>query len=646
MKNRNARIKWLSAGCTLLLIVVLLLTNALLARANMRVDLTEEGLYTLSDGSRAIMESLEDPARIKVFWHNVPLRFDNTKRYIAGLLDEMDDASSGKVQSQWVDMSEEAGLAQASELGLEEHRFAVRHGAEFRQAMGYMSLVIEIGDATPEKINELANITDKLEYRIVSSIFKGQRAAPPIIALVQKRPFNARGGPQAGRFAYLERELSLAFGDALRSYITLDKDIPEDVDVMILADPRDLSEEQVYRFEQFLLRGGRAVVLCDPLDARGVAGPNVQVVRSAPSGLEDWLTHVGVTVEKGCVVDFHEKGSCLYPQEQRDRFGRVIGVDWVRYAHWPKVQPENCDQTNPVMRYLQPMATYWPAALSINEERQKTAGRKVAILASSSAEGYRRGDVTNLRRAGITREGKLLERVPLIALVEGPLTSFWAGRPKPGEKPAEPVPPEPDQPTKDDDPKGDDPKGDAPQKDDSAKAPGGSPDGDPDGQPEAGTDAPKKDAPKKDAPKEAPPPADAPKKAPPPAKAPPQDEPKKSDGDDEADATEPTGPERLQNGNVRFVIMGDADLVANSFNPRIFLTSVNGAYGFPFVQNMAEWLSGSEDLMALRSRATNPRNLAQMDEGKRDMIKHVNLLLVPLLVLLAGMTVFIVRRSA
>jgi ABC-type uncharacterized transport system involved in gliding motility auxiliary subunit len=646
------------------LLLVLLFANALLARASVRMDLTEEGLYTLSDGSKKILSGLEDPASIKVFWHNVPLRFDHTKRYVAALLEEMETASDGKVRAQWVDMSEDAGLEQATEIGLTEHTFSVRHGSEFRQARGYMSLVIEIGDAPPEKINALANITDKLEYRIVSSIFKGQRTSPPIIGLVHHMPFNPMGGGRGqSNFAYLQQELQLAFGSALRGYVSLDQPVAEDIDVLIVADPRDFTDKQVFRFEQFLLRGGRAILLLDPLDLNAVLGRGVQVVRANTTGFEDWLAHLGVTVEKGCVVDFNENASCLYPQDRIDRMGRRIGRDWVRYAHWPKVLPDFTDPTNPVMRYLRPMAMYWPAALSIDQEAQEKAGRTVTVLATTTAEGHRRTDVTNVREAGFSPEGKLLEKVPLIALVEGPATSFWAGKddptvPKPEPKPDEPNDGEP----KDGEPKGDEPKDEKADesKGGDEKAPedkeaSGSPDGDGPDEPAPVPEGPKKPDPDKDGPKQPAPKKDAPKQPAPKKDAAPGgdggdggegDDPQDAAGDaTDEDADEEAGPKRLEQGNVRFVVLGDADLVGNSFNPQTFLTQINGASGFAFVHNMADWLSGSEDLMALRSRATNPRNLEQLEEGERDLLKHVNLLLVPLLVLLAGMTVFIVRRS-
>ncbi|MDF1700207.1 MAG: Gldg family protein, partial [Planctomycetota bacterium] len=79
MQGRNFRVRSLSWLSGFLLLAVLVMLNAVLARAATRIDLTEEGLYTLSDGSRKILGELEDPATIKVFWADVPVRFDHTK---------------------------------------------------------------------------------------------------------------------------------------------------------------------------------------------------------------------------------------------------------------------------------------------------------------------------------------------------------------------------------------------------------------------------------------------------------------------------------------------------------------------------------------------------------------------------------------
>ena len=94
------------------------------------------------------------------------------------------------------------------------------------------------------------------------------------------------------------------------------------------------------------------------------------------------------------------------------------------------------------------------------------------------------------------------------------------------------------------------------------------------------------------------------------------------------------------------MILGDADLISDQLGPRVPLSAqINGVTGFSFAINAAEWLAGSEDMLALRARASNPRNLEKLEDDDRKWIEYINLGLVPLLVLLVGLTIFYVRRS-
>lgn len=620
MESRNLQIRRLSWMSSLLLFIVVVLANAVVARSSTRIDLTEEGLYTLTDGSKRILAGLEDPAVVKVFWQGIPARFDNTKRYVEALLDEMENAAgSDRFQVQWVDMDEDEGKSAASELGVEQYVFGATQGSQVVESKGYMSLTIELGNEKPQIFNALSLIEDQLEYLIVATIHQRSRSERPIIGMVAQRPqFNPfmGGGRPQGRFNDFGETLRKAFGTAARDYLTLDQPIDPDVDVLIVAAPRGLDETKVYHFEQFLLRGGRAILLLDPVDIENVFGAGAQRAEPHLSGMEDWLAHVGVTAERGVVGDF--EATCLFP----------MGRQAVRYPFWPKVLPEFMDRENPVTRNLAPMPLYWPAALSVDEKKHQAEGRTATVLGTTTEAGYRRGDITALKDAQEKSTGKLLEKVPLMVLVEGPLKSFWLGKPVPGT--------ETETDGEDDGaPEGDD--GEAEGKDegdgDAKDAPApGSPEG----------DGAKDDAPEKDGP---PAPGEPKKDEPKP------DDPKKddgSDGDGEADAKEgeDQGPERLEDGTVRLIVVGDAELICDQLGPRFPLSrAINGVTGFSFVANAAEWLSGSDDLLALRARATNPRNLDQIEDNDRELIKQLNLYLVPLLVLLAGITVFIVRRS-
>ncbi|MDA1196221.1 MAG: Gldg family protein [Planctomycetota bacterium] len=623
MQGRNFRIRslsWLSSG---LLLVVLVMLNGVLARAGSRLDLTEEGLYTLTDGSRAILGRLKDPVTVKVFWHDVPVRFDHTKRYVSALLEEMSDASNGKVKSTWVDMSEDSGQEEASELGVEPYVFTVMHGKEARQAKGYMSLVIEMGEEPPRAFDVLFQLQDQLEYLIVATVFQRSRTELPVVGIVSNRTFNPFGGPQQGPFSDFEGMMQRTFGAGARTDVSLDEAVAEGIDVLILARPRDLTEAQVARFEQYLLAGGRGIVLEDPADLENVLGRDAMSAEPHPSGLEGWLGHLGVTVERGAVADFEFPSG--FPRSQQE---------FLRYPYWPQVQREGMDSENPVMRNTPPMTLYWPAAISVDAPRQAAAGRTVTVLARTSGNGYRRGDITGLGRADESPEGKLLESVPLIVLVEGPLQSYWLGKPDPTAKAPDAADARGGGIPGFDLPGPDAPRGDEPGEPVEPDEPGegsGSPDGAP------ADDAPGKDADEKKADEKKP--------------AEPEDE---GDGDEDADATEEEsgddesaeGPPRLETGAIRLLVMGDADFLDGRLMNAWVTRYVNGNIGPGFVLGAAEWMSGSDELLALRARAMNPRNLDEIEDSTQSLLKSLNLFLVPLLVILAGLTMFFVRRMA
>ncbi len=112
--------------------------------------------------------------------------------------------------------------------------------------------------------------------------------------------------------------------------------------------------------------------------------------------------------------------------------------------------------------------------------------------------------------------------------------------------------------------------------------------------------------------------------------------------------------DHVDEGHVRLVVVGDADLVRDFWVPARnqqyvihILSQLNGGVkgGYSVVLNAADWMSGSDDLLALRARADKPRVLTKVEPSDRKAIEWANLLAVPVLMLLVGIVVWIVRGS-
>jgi ABC-type uncharacterized transport system involved in gliding motility auxiliary subunit len=90
-----------SAGGVIAVFVILLLINFVFGAFKSRVDLTEGGLYTLSNGTRTILDKLDAPVKIRFYYsqseQNVPLPIKGFARRVEDLLGEFRQAAGGKV---------------------------------------------------------------------------------------------------------------------------------------------------------------------------------------------------------------------------------------------------------------------------------------------------------------------------------------------------------------------------------------------------------------------------------------------------------------------------------------------------------------------------------------------------------------------
>lgn len=420
--NQNVvRLSWISG---LLLLVVLVLVNAVFARTFVRLDLTEEGLYTLGEGSRAILGRLEDPVTVKVFWNDVPETGEPQRRYLEFLLDEMRAASRGNLKVRWVDLEDEDGEKEASDAGVQKHGFQGIVEGEVRISEGYDSLVLELGDKK-EVLDQLINQGSQLEYRLISALHTMTEPDPVEIALVTPGPaHNPFAAAQTGRFRALQQQLRSTFGVGLDTTVKLDAPVPPGIDVLVLVAPDNISEHQTYQLEQYMLRGGKVVVLLDPVTYDMVSQRDTTPKKS---GLEDWLAGLGLTVEEGVVGDAESRTA--YPRQVNTAMGQA--TELVQYPFWVLLRQGYLDQTNPATRMFDQVPMYWPAGLAIDRDLTNASGRDLSILARTTGNGFHLRDLVGVEELLQDPAPSETGEIPLAVLLQGPMKSFWQGKPAP-----------------------------------------------------------------------------------------------------------------------------------------------------------------------------------------------------------------------
>src|SRR5262245_771229 len=90
-----------SAVGLVILALVLIAVNFFVARAPLRVDLTEGDLYTLSDSTRKLLRGLQAPVRLKLYMsqgEGVPVQLRSFAQRVDDLVREFAQASNGNLR--------------------------------------------------------------------------------------------------------------------------------------------------------------------------------------------------------------------------------------------------------------------------------------------------------------------------------------------------------------------------------------------------------------------------------------------------------------------------------------------------------------------------------------------------------------------
>ena len=153
----------------ILALVVIVLVNVVGQQAYLRVDLTEDNVYSLSPVSENVMGSLEDPMKVKVFFsEDVPATYTPVRRYLTDMLRQYESVGEGRFSYEVFSMTGQDGQQQASEYGVRPIQIREVRADEFQQKQAYMGAAILYGD-TIETINQITS-TQGLEYRLTTTM--------------------------------------------------------------------------------------------------------------------------------------------------------------------------------------------------------------------------------------------------------------------------------------------------------------------------------------------------------------------------------------------------------------------------------------------------------------------------------------------
>lgn len=290
MASGNLVKRLMSPAGLALLFVALVVLNIVLAAVPARIDLTQGRVYTLSDGTRQVLAKLDAPVVVRLYYTqsgdtSVPVALNTFAKRVQDLLAEYVAASGGRLVLERLNPEPDSDAEEA----------AIRDGIDGQvtpnQEKFYLGLAIARrdgpgdatqggagkGEASKGDAAKAANLVAipvlspererLLEYDITRAIAQVMQERRPVVGVMSAIPVFGR--PMELMLGRLPTGPWIAIQELQRNFdvrpVPMESTrIPDDVNVLLVIHPRDLTDAGEYAIDQFVMRGGRLIAFLDP----------------------------------------------------------------------------------------------------------------------------------------------------------------------------------------------------------------------------------------------------------------------------------------------------------------------------------------------------------------------------------------------
>lgn len=393
-----------------------------------RLDVTENRLYTLADGTRGVLSKIDEPITLRFYFSArqfaaIPQYLNYGKR-VRDLLEEYVAEADGKLLLQVIE-PEPFSEAEDQAVGYGIEQLPLNATGD----MGYLGLAgsntmddeLAIPFLNPER-------EDALEYEVSKLVYSLANPRKRVIGLISDLKLN--GGPPMGpdeppqpAWASIS-QLKEIF--EVRDLARDAKEIDPEIDTLLVVHPKDLPAKTLYAIDQFVLRGGKAMIFVDPLaeEDRPERDPsNPMVMPKVDSNLEPLFKAWGIAVGTDKVLGDADDAV-------RVSFSGARGPQEVQYLPWIQLHDDSMNRDDFITGKLQGINIGTAGHLEKLEGGKTTV---TPLLSSGPKAGFLERDaIFFVRDPNGLREGFEPgdKRLVLSARVTGPAdTAFPDGPP-------------------------------------------------------------------------------------------------------------------------------------------------------------------------------------------------------------------------
>jgi ABC-type transport system involved in multi-copper enzyme maturation permease subunit/ABC-type uncharacterized transport system involved in gliding motility auxiliary subunit len=468
IEGRNRPGSRLNYGLAVVLLVACgLAANWVLLGVSLgRADVTEDGLYTISDDSAEILGTLEDRVTVRYFVSRsdrMPPELQNLEQDVVEKLRALREASGGRIELEIFNSLEPSkalsgGLEtgadapeaeEEGELSLEERildriqPYAVQTFGDDRAttAVIYSSIEIAYRDKESRVLSPvLPQTLHQLEFQLVNAIYRMTRPRAPIVAMVAPiiepnlPPEVLRLYEESGRpvpqpydpFRLVQQALESENYEVRRVRFDRAEPLPEVYDALLVLSPEGLSGRGQWEIARALAEGRPALVAVQRyVWDYEITRNGLRVRRSdLEPNVAPLLEPVGLGIDTRVLLDEENSPFTINLRGTPQTFSLETHI---------MVPGEAMNQAHPVTRRLQSLPYVWGTAVTLDGAAVAEAGLALTTLFQSSERSWtaETGEVLRAGDRTPPADPAELHPRPLCVLAEGTWPWVFAGAERP-----------------------------------------------------------------------------------------------------------------------------------------------------------------------------------------------------------------------
>jgi len=306
----------------LLIVAVLAVLNFLSDMFFFRLDFTADQRYTLSNATKDILRSLDEPVTVTAYFtEDLPPDYLASRQDFKDLLTEYANVSRGKVLYEFLDPGKDQAMEQkAVSQGIYPMQMNMREKDEVVLKKIYMGAIVQMGDKS-EPIPAIQPGA-AMEYDLSTAIKKLSVKSKPVIGLLQ-----GHGEPGPGAMVQAMQAMDVLYTVEPVDLNRPDVHLKKYKTLAIIAPKDTIPPQNLALLDNYLANGGNLFIAMDRVkgDFTTVQGTAIE------TGLEKWLADKGLVVENNFVVD----ANCGSVSVRQGNFPIPVQVP---FPYLPKIQ--------------------------------------------------------------------------------------------------------------------------------------------------------------------------------------------------------------------------------------------------------------------------------------------------------------------